>query len=239
MLKKNQISLIHAHSPPPSGFIAYIINKIFKIPYFYTIHGLDYPFRRLLNFDISFVAKNAVKTIVVSRVIRNFLITNYNLKNIVLFPNLIDASEYFHIQTEGEKNNLIKKVGLDSLLKKEDLIVTYIGYMILPQKVKGMIDFLNAFNNFLLKIRSIKVKSGIKLIYVGDGEYYSILEKRVNSLKINKNVFVGSPYHAEKIMLASLMSQKSKISDDAQKSFGFLTFHNNPQVNKCLILTKT
>ena len=36
-------------------------------------------------------------------------------------------------------------------------------------------------------------------------------------------------YTQKDTMLASLMSQKSKISDDAQKSEGFLTFHNNPQ----------
>ncbi|MHA1285154.1 MAG: glycosyltransferase family 4 protein, partial [Promethearchaeota archaeon] len=62
LIKKNRISFIHAHSPPPTGFVAYLMSKIFKIPYSYSIHGLDYPNKGILNLDMKIVAKNATVT---------------------------------------------------------------------------------------------------------------------------------------------------------------------------------
>ncbi|TFF88905.1 MAG: hypothetical protein EU550_00330, partial [Promethearchaeota archaeon] len=71
LIKKHEINIIHVHSPPPSGFIGFIVSKLFKIPYFYTLHGLDIPF--ILNLDLSISAKNSVKTIVVSKEMKKTL----------------------------------------------------------------------------------------------------------------------------------------------------------------------
>lgn len=187
--KKYRIKLIHAHSPPPSGFVAYFISKILNIPYFYTYHGLDYPFPFILTLDTNIVAKSSKKTIAVSKMIKNFLKNRYKLKNIYLLPNFVDISNYYHIVSFEEKKKFIRKLDLNLLLNKDDFIISYIGYMFLPQKVAGMLDFLIAFSNFLAKFKDTKEKNQIKLLYIGDGKYSYRIENKISALNLHENVF--------------------------------------------------
>jgi len=190
IIRKEKIDIIHAHSPPPSGFIAYSIHKILKIPYFYTIHGLEAPIQILEDLDINITVKNSKKTFVVSRALENHIKTKYKLKNLLWFTNGIEISNYFHVSTEVEKATLIKKIKLNNYLTKEDFIISYIGYMIFHQKVRGMIDFLNGFYNFLNKIDNEDEKRKIKLIFIGDGEYSYLLQEKLKELQLEKNVFI-------------------------------------------------
>ena len=123
--RKFKIDLIHAHSPFPSGFIAYFFSKIFKIPYIYSIHGTDYPFSFLFNLDINLIAYNSKKTILMSRKIVNFLNKKFTLKNLGWIPNAIESSEYFHVTTEEERNVLLKSSGLKNSLKSTLKASTY------------------------------------------------------------------------------------------------------------------
>jgi len=186
--RKNNIDLIHAHTPPPAGFLAWVVFKLFKIPYLYSIHGLDFLYSFILKLNINIVARNAKTTIVVSRKIEDFLIQKFGINNTYWLPNGIDTSNYYHIKSEKEKNNLILKLKLSSIIEKDDFIVCYIGYMIFHQKVIGMIDFLEAFSNFLIKIQSIEKKKKIKLIYIGDGDFSYLLTNKIRELNLNKNV---------------------------------------------------
>ncbi len=184
--RKFHIDIIHAHTPPPPGFIAYIMSKIFRIPYFYTIHGLDYP---LPNFDIKTVVKNSKKTFTITRKMENYLTYKFKLININWLYNGIETSKYFHINSIEQKEDIIKQLDLNSIIKKDDFIISYIGFMIFQQKVKGMIDFLHAFNLFLEDLDEIERKK-IKLLYIGDGKYSPNLERKISKLNLQNNAFI-------------------------------------------------
>ena len=201
---KNKIDLIHCHSPPPTGFIAYFLSKIFKVPYIYTIHGLDYPNTYILNLDMNYIARNANKSFSVSRRIIEFIKNRFGIENISWFPNLINSSEYFHYKSKDEKEILIKDLQLDNLLNVDDFIIVYIGHMLFLQKVKGMIDFLEAFSKFLSKIKDNSEKNKIKLLYIGDGDFSPILIKKIKEYNLNQNIFfLGKRNDIKKILAIS------------------------------------
>jgi glycosyltransferase involved in cell wall biosynthesis len=185
--------LIHAHSPIPSGFIAFIFSKLFDIPYVFTLHGLDYPHSLILNLEINFTLKNSKRTIVVSNKIFQYLKNKYNLKNLVWIPNGIELSQYYHVNNKQEKALLIKQLNLDHLLTPEDFIISYIGYMFFYQKVKGMIDFIKAFSYFLKTLPSDHDKKRIKLLFIGDGPYSYLLKEAIDKTSFKKNIiFLGT-----------------------------------------------
>jgi glycosyltransferase involved in cell wall biosynthesis len=192
IIKNERINIIHAHSPAPSGYIALAIKKIYKLPYFYTIHGIEEIIKIIHLLDFKLTMKFSEKTLVVSKMIKNHLREKFGVKNLKWFPNGIDIDNYFHIKKEKEKEYLIRELGLDSFLKGEDLIICYVGYMIFWQKTRGMIDFLHAFKKFLHKIQKIEERSRIKLLYIGDGIYSDHLIKMIERLELRDNVcFLG------------------------------------------------
>lgn len=215
LYKIYKIEIIHAHSPPPSGLIALFLSKVLKIPYLYTIHGLDYPNSLMLKIDGILMAKNSKKLIAVSRVIKNYLIKNLKLRNIIWIPNGINTSQYYHVQSIEQKQEIISREGLDSYVEQNDFIITYIGYMVLYQKVLGMIDFLRGFSGFLGKIKNHHEKEKIKLLYIGDGKYSFLLKREIIRLGLQKNViFLGKRKKINHILA---------ISD----FFGLTSYHEN------------
>ena len=105
-------------------------------------------------------------------------------------PNGIDISENYHVDNANEKESLIRILGLNNYLKKDDFIISYIGYMIFLQKVKGMTDFLEGFNKFISKIQSNNEKQKIKLLFIGDGEFSYLVENKVKELNLEKHVLL-------------------------------------------------
>ena len=187
--KKQNIDLIHAHSPIPSGFIAFIFSKLFDIPYVFTLHGLDYPNSLFLNLEIKFTLKNSKKIIVVSNKIFQYLENKYNLNNLVWIPNGIELSKYYHAKDKIQKNLLIKQLNLDHILTPDDFIISYIGYMFFYQKVKGMIDFIKAFSRFIKNLPPDYEKEKIKLLFIGEGPYSYLLKEKINEINLKKNIF--------------------------------------------------
>ena len=211
--RKFKIDFIHAHSPFPSGFIAYFFSKIFKIPYIYSIHGTDYPFSFLFNLDINLIAYNSKKTILVSRKLVNLLNKKFKLKNLCWIPNAIESSEHFHASTEEERKVLIESLNLDSFLKIDDNIILYIGYMIFLQKTVGMIDFLVAFQNFLKNLKENEKMKKYKLLFVGNGKYADLLKTKIRDLKLEENViFLGRRDDIKELLaIADLLTLTSYI----------------------------
>ncbi|TXT62376.1 MAG: putative teichuronic acid biosynthesis glycosyltransferase TuaC [Promethearchaeota archaeon] len=202
--KKHNIDIIHAHSPIPSGYIAYICFKLFHIPYVFTMHGLDYPNSLFLNTEINLTLKNARKTIVVSQMILNYLKTNFALNNIVWIPNGIDLRKYYSVSDLAEKEKIIRKLDIAQKLSKDNFIISYIGYMFFKQKVRGMINFLNAFSLFLDELSSSVDKNKIKLIFIGDGPFSPLLKNRIkNSRHQDSILFMGKRKDVEDFLAIS------------------------------------
>ncbi|MBD3215547.1 MAG: glycosyltransferase [Candidatus Lokiarchaeota archaeon] len=188
IIRKEKIDIIHSHSPAPSGFIAFSLKKFFRIPYFYTIHGIEKILKIIHLLDFKFTVKYSDETLVVSKQIEIHLRENFGLDGLRWFSNGIDINSYYHAKNEKEKDKFIKKLNLNSILKMEDFIISYIGYMIFWQKVKGMIDFLVAFKKFIEKILDKERRKHIKLIFIGKGKYSETLLRKVEELKLKNNV---------------------------------------------------
>jgi glycosyltransferase involved in cell wall biosynthesis len=203
IIRKEPVHLIHAHTPLPSGFVAYTIHKLFKIPYFYTLHGLDIPTPFLLHFDFKFSVKHSVKTFTVSHTLKHLLTRTFDLSNIVQLPNGIETSKYYRVSSQQEKNRVLTRLKLMDIIKRDDRIIAYVGYMILPQKVQGMIDFLLAFHDFFQNLDA-KEQLAYKLLYIGDGEYYSRLERKIQELNLSDQVFLlGKRNDVDEILAVS------------------------------------
>ncbi|MFX1363462.1 MAG: glycosyltransferase [Promethearchaeota archaeon] len=202
IIRREKIDLIHAHTPPPSGFIALIISKLFRIPYFYTLHGSQVPVNFLLDLDYKLCVKNAKKTFIVNRRLLNLIKKKYDFHNLEWFPNGIEISNKGDSKFKQEKSLIIKKIDLEKYCQKEDFIISYIGYMIFRHKVKGMIDFLEGFKKFIDKLPSAEERSKIKLLFIGDGEFSYLLKNKINQLKLDDQVFVlGERKDIKKVLL--------------------------------------
>ncbi|MFX1393593.1 MAG: glycosyltransferase family 4 protein [Promethearchaeota archaeon] len=188
--RKYRIDLIHCDNPAITGLIAVIFNRLFKIPFIYTQHGLDSHFKLNFLLEIKQIFPRSANYIIVSRkMIPFFKKNNLDTKKLTWIPVGVELNKFYHIKTEDEKKNLISDLKLNTILKEDDFIVIYVGYMDLKQKVLGMIDFLHGFNNFLTDLNN-KQRKNLKLLYLGDGKYRSLLEKELNNLKLENNVFI-------------------------------------------------
>jgi len=204
IVKKEKINIIHAHSPPPSGFLALIVNKILKIPYLYTIHSLDIPTQLLLNIDIKLTAKNSKKIIAVSLGLKKYIQINYGINKVHWLPNSIILPKNSRALSQEEKELIIYELNLNSYLDKDDFIIIYVGNMIFQQKVKGMIDFLAGFNNFIVKIKHDGLKRGIKLLFIGEGLHSHLLEQKIREFELENHVFLlGRRDDVNKILTVS------------------------------------
>ncbi|MHA1717414.1 MAG: glycosyltransferase, partial [Promethearchaeota archaeon] len=59
----------------------------------------------------------------------------------------------------------------------DDFIITYVGHMVFEQKVRGMVDFLEAFNKFLSELEDEEQRKKFKLIIIGDGPFKYLLDR--------------------------------------------------------------
>ncbi|TFF90355.1 MAG: glycosyltransferase family 1 protein [Promethearchaeota archaeon] len=188
--RKYRIDLIHCDNPAVTGLIASVFNRLFKIPFIYTHHGLDSHFKVNYLIELRLIHKFSSFNIVVSRsMIRFFKKNKVDVEKIVWIPVGIDFGKFYHVNTMEEKLAIMKQLNINKLVDVDDFIILYVGYMDLKQKVLGMIDFLNAFNKFL-KNRKEKEQEKLKLIYLGDGKYKDLLEKEVENLNLRNNVYL-------------------------------------------------
>ena len=188
--RKNRIDLIHCDNPAVTGFVATILNRIFKIPFIYTQHGLDSHFKLNFLLEINQIFPRSAKYIIVSRKMIVFFKKNkLDTNKLIWIPVGVELEKFYHVKSNGEKEKIISDLKLDSIINIDDFIIIYVGYMDLKQKVLGMIDFLYGFNNFLTKINHNQRKN-VKLLYLGDGKYRNLLKNELDNLNLETNVFL-------------------------------------------------
>ena len=188
--RKFRIDLIHCDNPAITGLIASIFKIFFKIPFIYTHHGLDSHFKLNFLIELKFIFKYSSFHIIVSRSMIPFFERNkVDIKKLIWIPVGIDFQKFFHSRTTEEKKRIISQLKLTNILEVNDFIIIYVGYMDLKQKVLGMIDFLNGFNIFFKNIE-YSARKNLKLLYLGDGKYKTLLKNEVKKLKLQDNVFL-------------------------------------------------
>ncbi len=187
--KGYRIDLIHSDNPSITGIVAFMINKVLKIPFIYTQHGIESPYLLDYLFELNLIYPSVKKYLIISRkMISYFKLNKKETDKLEWIPNGVNISGYFHAQSKLEKKKLIEELNCSELVKPVDFIIIYVGYMNLKQKVLGMIDFFNAFRFFTSKLND-KESENVKLLYIGTGTYENMLKKQIKNYS-PKNVYL-------------------------------------------------
>lgn len=188
--RKHRIDLIHCDNPAITGLISIVFKKIFKIPYIYTQHGLESPYKLEYLLELGLIHRFSTYYVIISRrMIKFFEKNNVSLEKILWIPNGVELNKYYHAKNEKEKQEIINDLGISSITNPNDYVIIYVGYMTLKQKVLGMIDFLHGFNKFLNDLNE-EDKKRLKLLYIGDGLYIHLLKNELDKLNLKNNVFL-------------------------------------------------
>lgn len=185
-LRKEKYDSISSQDPFFLGFIAYLLSRIYKIPFYPQLHieAFSNPYWReesLLNrlqyYCGLFVIKRADKVRVVSRRSEKYM----KRKQIPF--------EFIPVSTD------FKKFSIQTNKQKEyDLI--FVGRMV-PQK--------NPFFFLELVSELKKTRETLKVLCIGEGELLKKVKQRAKELKLSKSItFKNSVQHSELLELMNL-----------------------------------
>lgn len=183
IISKYKIDIVHAHSTIPTGLLAVIVTKIFRIHSFVTAHGMDINnFQNNMIFSnlISFSLNHSDKVIAVSTdLAEKIKDMGVNENKIIVLMNAVDINRF----RSSDTGDLRSKYGV----RKKDVLLLFVGYL---DTFKGIFELINAVYGLY------KENKNIKLIIVGTGPKYKELEKKVFELGLDQSViFAGTVLH--------------------------------------------
>jgi glycosyltransferase involved in cell wall biosynthesis len=184
-----RIDAIHADSPSITGIPCILFYLLFKIPYVYTYHGVDYKFK-LEIYLYKIINRFAKKIITVSRRIpQYFKYLRWNFKNKIEYIPLGIEVPREPIKIKKDKLRLLalKSLNVIDFLKPDEFLILYVGRMIFSQKVQGMIDFVKGFEIFKSDTK-VKNSQKVKLIFIGDGEKKDLLKKYISNSSFRNSI---------------------------------------------------
>ena len=195
-IKKNKIDIVHARSRLPAWVCFFAINFIKKNnrPIFITtVHG---PYS--VNFYSSIMAKGD-KVIVVSKMIREYVLKNYNVDRKKLVLNYRGVSDKNFPFNYKPSQKWLKKWHKDFPQTKNKIILTLPGRI---TRWKGQDDFIIALKEI------IKKNPNVHALIVGDKDknlkFTKELKAQVAKLGLNQNIsFVGNRKDITEIMSIS------------------------------------
>ncbi len=173
VIRKNGIpDIIHAHILTRVGLVAYIISKIYKVPYVITEHWSRYYSDNasykgyIRKFITKIVVKNASETTAVSERLYNAMTANnINFQKKIL-PNAVDT-------------------GLFAISSKKNPVFRFVSITCFEDKSKNL--------KLLLRAASRLTREGetFELLMIGDGADFSLIQNYARELEINV-VFTGT-----------------------------------------------
>jgi len=188
IIKKNRISLIHAHHALTDGILVFLATLFVDTKYVITSHGVDFAYNRSLNYGerLSWL-KGVLIRIVSSRA--NTITTVSNdmvdfVSEIVPLNKIIKIENCYEANGERYDRQIINKVveGLKekySIGNKDTVCLTLSG----ARKVKGHWNMLIAFAN------AVKDCPNLKLFIAAHGQETEKLKSKVCELGLEHNVF--------------------------------------------------
>lgn len=179
LVYKTKPKIIHAHWIVPQGIIAFLVFKMFKIPYIITSHGSDLHSLGMIRLK-KIILENAKKITVVS----SFLAEE--IKKID--RSLIEKTEIIPMGVDTKIFNP-KKYDLSIKTKYEidGKFLLFVGRLA-PEK--GIDYLIEAMPKVIEKYKNIK------LLIIGNGVLEKELKEKVEILKIEKNIeFLGAIKH--------------------------------------------
>lgn len=205
--KNPSYNLIHCHFIIPTGFIAYLLNKRFRIPYIITSHGSDVPGYnpdrfKSLHIILKPIWKKIIscseKIITPSQTLKNLILKNHpdlNEKKIKVIPNGIKI--------------INRKINLE----KKEKIILYAGRLFKRKGVQYLIEAFDSLNKMN--------KKNWQLFICGDGDYKKELEKIAEKSKSKDKIkFLG---WLDKDNLYKLYEKSSIfVLPSSEESFGLV-----------------
>jgi glycosyltransferase involved in cell wall biosynthesis len=195
-IKKNEIDIVHARSRLPA-WVCYLALKLIKKsirPVFITtVHG---PYS--VNYYSSIMTKGD-RVIVVSKMIKKYVVRNYNIDKKKIFLNYRGVSSKYFFQKFKPTRAWLKNWYKEFPHTKGKIIFT------LPARItrwKGQDDFIKLIKEITL------INPNIHGLIVGDEKnkhkFTKDLKEKIKSLKIRKQItFVGHRKDLREIMSIS------------------------------------
>ncbi|MCD4704886.1 glycosyltransferase family 4 protein [bacterium] len=213
-IKKEKIEIIWVGELLPLGTVAYIINKLFKIPYFVSLHGLDIKLAKQ-NKKKSYLAKKILKNskfITVNskctkNLLRGFISDTDKIK--IIYPGI--NSNFNQIDLE-KKEKIQKQYNPDC----QKIILT-VGRLV---KRKNQELIINTIAKFKKELKNVLY------LIVGNGPEEKYYKSLITSHELNNNVkiltninFEDLPYFYD---LANIFIMISKLSKSDIEGFGIV-----------------
>ena len=175
IIKKEKISLIHAHWILPQGLVGVFLKKLFKVPLLVTIHGSDlFPLKNILFKKLQKLAvKNA-----------NFITVNTEATKKELLARFPEASGKVKVIPMGVNSDFFKKLRIKPAKYSKNRILLFVGRLSDQKGLQYLIDALPEI---------VRKEPAAKLLIIGDGPFKADLEEKINENKANGHVeFLGS-----------------------------------------------
>lgn len=211
LIKKYKIEKIVTPNILPLGVIAYFINKLIKIPYIISLHGLD--IRLALKNKPKLtkkILKAAAKIIVNSQDTKN-VIENLNLAEdqiVIIYP----TTDLKHEYDEYRLNEFKEKFNI----QQNDYVLLTVGRLNLR---KGQDLVIKALN-------SLKNSFDIKYLIVGAGEFKQELESLIKGYNLENNVFIIDNVSDQDLIyyykLADIFVLPNRYTDTDIEGFGMV-----------------
>jgi glycosyltransferase involved in cell wall biosynthesis len=183
IIKKNKINIIHAHWIIPQGIIAFLLQRLLKIPYILTIHGTDI-FSLKNKFVLTLkknIVTNASSVTVVSTAIKKEVEKLVGTKvPIVVAPMGVDENKF---NPEKYSEEIKQKFNISGPF------LLFVGRL---EEVKGIEYLIEAMRGI------VRYNNKSKLLIVGEGPIKEKLISLCNSLNLNDSItFVGALPHSD------------------------------------------
>ena len=165
LIKKENISMIHAHWILPQGFVAVILKKIFGVPLLVTIHGSDlFPLKNIIFRSLQeFVLKNA-----------DFVTVNSAAAKSELSQRFPGYSTKIKVIPMGVDTRLFTKRSLQKPKKyAKNKIILFVGRLSDQKGVQYLVDSMQYVT---------KSDSDAKLLIIGSGPYESTLIQKTKKI---------------------------------------------------------
>jgi phosphatidylinositol alpha-1,6-mannosyltransferase len=214
LIKKHNVEILWAGDLLPSGTIAYIIHKLFKIPYFVSLHGLD-----IINSQ-----KHSRKRKLTNKILANakFITVNSQCtKN--LLKDLVEDQGKIKIIYPGVSEKFseidelkLKKIKNKYSLKNKKIILTT-GRLINRKNQQLVIDAIKKLKE--------KIPNLIYLI-IGNGPKKKDYELKIKAYGLENNVKILTNIENDKLpyfyKLSDIFVMVSKTTSDDIEGFGIV-----------------
>ena len=208
LIKKERISILHAHWMIPQGILGTYMKKKYNTPLIVTIHGSDlFPLKNIAFRKIQkFVLESADEITVNSRIAKDELSSRFPAlkKSISIIPMGIDTKLF-------SRNSKLKKQ------YKNQKVILFVGRL---NEQKGIEYLIMSME----KVRKEIPKS--KLLIIGEGDYRKHLEKTAHELGLSGNVEFLGPMQKNKLpdyySIADVFVLPSATTKIGTESFGLV-----------------